>query len=141
VTSKPAKLWAARACIALVLLSNMQCAVLFWTWPQIYAPSFELSGAVGEATVRGMAVLFVMWNVPYIVALWHPQRHRLSLWEATVMQALGTVGETVILWMLPANIPVLHASLLRFIIFDGAGFLVLLAAVWLTRTSYGPSHP
>jgi len=134
------KLLAARVCIAAVLLSNVQCAVVFWARPQVYAPSFDLSGPAGEATVRGFAVLFLMWNVPYVVALWHPQRHRLSLYEASVMQALGTAGETAIFGMLPAGLPAARTALMRFILFDGGGFLVLLAAVWLTRTRYGPPH-
>ncbi len=44
----------------------------------------------------GMGVLFLMWNVPYAVALWHPLRHRISLYEALAMQAIGLLGESLI---------------------------------------------
>jgi len=131
--------WLARACIAAVLLSNLQCAAAFWLNPGAYAPSFQLAGPVGEPMVRAVAVLFVMWNIPYIVALMQPVRYRISLFEAVAMQALGVAGETVIWRMLPAGLPSLSSALARFVIFDGAGLLVLLAAVLLTRRPRGSS--
>ncbi len=51
---------------------NLECALVFLLSPAQYTAGFELSGVAGEAAVRGMAVLFVMWNIPYIVALWQP---------------------------------------------------------------------
>jgi hypothetical protein len=78
-------------------------------------------------------VLFVMWNVPYLVALWHPRRNRVSLWEALVMQLIGLIGESAILLFLPAGYAVLRASILRFIAFDAAGVVMLGAALLLTR--------
>jgi len=134
------RVWLARACVAVVLLSNLQCAAAFWLNPGVYAPSFQLVGPVGEATVRAVAVLFAMWNIPYIAALTQPVRHRLSLFEAVAMQALGVAGETAIWRMLPAGLPSLGAAFVRFIIFDGAGLVVLLAAVALTRRPSGSSH-
>jgi hypothetical protein len=80
-----------------------------------------------------MGILFLMWNVPYAVAFWHPVRHRLSLLEAVVMQAMGVVGEMLLLWTLPAGHAALRATARRFILFDGAGLLVLVAAMWLAR--------
>ena len=65
--------------------------------PATFAPGFELGGAAGAAAVRGMGVLFLMWNVPYAVALWHPVRYRMSLYEAITMQAIGLIGESLIL--------------------------------------------
>jgi len=46
-----------------------------------------------------------MWNVPYLVALWNPRRNRVSLWEALVMQVVGVIGESIILFSIPAGIP------------------------------------
>ena len=54
--------------IGLVLFFNVQAAAAFIGAPARYAASFELTGATGEAAVMGMAVLFLMWNVPYAVA-------------------------------------------------------------------------
>jgi hypothetical protein len=79
----------ARVLISLVILVNLQCAVLFLVGPVRYAPGFQLSGEVGGAVVRGFGVLFLMWNVPYFVALWHPVRHWISLLEAVAMQFIG----------------------------------------------------
>jgi hypothetical protein len=131
VSADQVRLWAARACVGGVLFANVQCAVAFWLSPAGYAPMFELNGAAGEAAVQGIAVLFLMWNVPYGVALWHPRRHRLALWQAVVMQALGVVGETLIWWQLPTAHAVLRGSLLRFIVFDAGGLAALCLAAAL----------
>ncbi len=127
------RLWSARAAIGLVFGWNVQAAVAFLLAPAAYAPGFELSGAAGAAMIRGLGVLFLMWNVPYAVALWHPVRHRVSLYEAVVMQAIGLVGESLILWSLGGQHPLAAASVARFIAFDGAGLVLLALAVWSTR--------
>ena len=121
----------ARLAIALVFLWNLQCAFAFLFRPERFTAGFELSGAPGEAALRGVGVLFLMWNIPYAVALWHPVRQRISMYEATAMQAIGLLGETLI-WLSqsPAHMA-LQASLLRFIAFDGAGLALLLLAIWL----------
>ena len=128
------RLCASRLLIAVVIAWNLECALVFWFNPGIFAPGFELAGIPGAAAVRGFAVLFVMWNIPYLVAFWHPQRHRLSLWEALAMQAVGVIGESFILFSLPAGQAILHASLLRFITFDASGVVALLGAVLLAIT-------
>ena len=124
-------LLAPRLLIGLVFLFNVQCALAFLISPQQYAPGFELSGPVGDGMVRGMGILFLMWNVPYAVALLHPLR-RVSLFEATVMQAIGFTGETMLLLTFPPGHEVLRASMGRFILFDGVGLVALLAALLLT---------
>jgi len=128
------RLWAARLLIAVVLAWNLECALVFLLNPGVFAPGFELAGIPGAAAVRGFAVLFVMWNIPYLVALWHPQQNHVSLWEALVMQVVGVFGESFILFSLPARHVILHASLLRFISFDAAGVVALLGAVLLAHT-------
>jgi hypothetical protein len=72
-----------------------------------------------------------MWNVPYLLAAWHPLHHLLSLKEATGMQAIGVLGETFILFTITTAHPTLRASIQRFISFDAAGLLLLLVALWL----------
>jgi hypothetical protein len=78
----------ARGLIGLVILWNLQAALVFLLWPDRYTAAFELQGAVGAATLRGMGVLFLMWNVPYLVALWHPVRHRISLYEWLAIRSI-----------------------------------------------------
>lgn len=127
------RLWLARAVIGLVFGWNVQAAVVFLLAPAAYAPGFELSGAPGAAMVRGLGVLFLMWNVPYAVALWHPARHRVSLHQAVAMQAIGLAGESLILWSLGGQHPFAAASVTRFIAFDGAGLVLLALAAWIVR--------
>jgi len=127
------KLWLARLLIGLVLAWNLECALAFLWRPGDYAPGFELSGASGAAMVRGMGILFLMWNVPYALATWHPRRHRTSLLEALVMQTVGLLGETALLLLLPPGHEPLRATATRFILFDGLGLALLLAAVLLGR--------
>ena len=127
------RVWFARLLIAVVVVWNLECALVFWFNPGVFAPGFELAGIPGAAAVRGFAILFVMWNIPYLVALWHPQRHRLSLGEALAMQTVGVLGESLILLSLPSGHMLLHTSLLRFIAFDASGVVALLGALLLTH--------
>jgi hypothetical protein len=125
------KIWLARALIGFVFFFNVECAIAFLAAPQLYVPAFELSGAAGEGMLRGMGILFLMWNIPYAVALWNPVAQRRSLIEAAVMQAIGVVGETLLLLTFPAGHAVIHDSVTRFILFDGSGLVLLLIALRL----------
>ncbi len=124
-----------RILIGIVILANLQAAVVFLLYPERYITAFELQGAVGVAMLRGLGVLFVMWNVPYVVALWHPVRHRISLYEALVMQTIGLVGEALIYYSLPAVRDQLQSSIARFIVFDTVGLVFLMVAAWSSRGS------
>ena len=132
------QLWTARILIGLVFFFNVQCALAFLIVPQRYAPGFELSGPVGEGMVRGMGILFLMWNVPYAVALAHPIHRRVSLLEALAMQAIGLIGESLLLATLEPGHAILRGSVLRFILFDGAGLVALLLA-WTLTDRLAPS--
>ncbi len=141
MTRDPVNIWLARLFIGIVFFFNVQCAIVFLAAPQVYAPGFELSGAVGEGMVRGVGLLFLMWNVPYAVALWQPARHRLSLVEALVMQAIGVTGETTLLLTFPVSHEIIRTSVTRFILFDASGLLLLLVAFYLSaRPSAIPLH-
>ena len=124
------RIWLARLLIGMVFFFNVQCAAAFLVSPGSYAPAFELAGAPGEGMVRGLGVLFLMWNVPYAVALWHPVRHFVSLTEAVGMQAIGVVGETLIWIGLPAVHALARGAVLRFMVFDASG-LILLIVAWI----------
>jgi hypothetical protein len=125
------RLWAARLLIAVVTGWNLECALVFLRQPEAYVGGFELGGVPGAAALRGLAILFIMWNVPYLVALWQPRRQRVSLWEALAMQTIGVLGEGTLLLTLPAGHALLRASLIRFTAFDAAGVLLLAGALLL----------
>lgn len=124
------RLWISRLLIAIVTAWNLQAAIIFVVSPQSFVHAYELSGAAGEAAVRGVGILFLMWNVPYVFAALHPIRFRLGLVCALLMQLIGLLGESFILSSLSVENEVLRSSVLRFIIFDGTG-LVLLFFAWL----------
>jgi uncharacterized membrane protein YjfL (UPF0719 family) len=85
-----------------------------------------------------------MWQVPYVFALVHPQRNRRSLLEANLMQGIGLAGETLLLRSIPEVYAALKASILRFVIFDAVGLLLLLLALIyilrLLKSETGETH-
>lgn len=132
VNSTRKTLITSRVLIGVVLALNLQCAVLFIVTPAVFAPGFELTGVAGESMVRGMGILFLMWNVPYLIALIHPLARRWSLIEATAMQAIGLAGESLMLMTLPVGHEALRMTGQRFILFDGGGLVLLSLALFLT---------
>jgi hypothetical protein len=120
-----------RILIGIVTILNLQAAAYFMIRPADYAPGFELNGEAGEAMVRGVGLLFLMWNIPYLMALINPLHHFVSLIEAVIMQGIGVLGESIILLTLKGEHSQIHASVSRFIVFDGGGFLVLLLGLIL----------
>ncbi len=134
-------LWLARIPIMIVLFFNLQCAYLFINFPLRYAPGFDLSGQAGAAIIRGFGILFTMWNVPYAFAAYHPLRNRLSLIQALIMQAIGAAGETILLLTTSGLSAHVHDTVMRFIIFDGSGLILLIVSFLLVdyirrRASY-----
>ena len=121
-----------RVLIFLVLAMNLQCAFAYIFNPLPYVAPFELSGEPGRVAVVGIGILFVMWQVPYVFALVHPLRNHRSLIEAVVMQAIGLVGETLLLFSIPSVHTILRASISRFVLFDAGGLILLIAAVAYT---------
>jgi len=125
--------WIARLLIGIVVFFNLDAAFSFMFNPAAYAPGFELAGVPGKAVIQGMGLLFLMWNVPYIVAVLDPVRHFVSLIEAVVMQAIGVFGETILLMTLEGSHPLIKSTTLRFIYFDGGGLVLLLLAFFIIR--------
>lgn len=115
----------------MVVFFNLYCAALFLLQPDRYAPAYELSGEIGEIVIMGFGILFLMWNVPYLFALVHPVRHHFSLIEASSMQFIAVIGESLVWLNLPDGHRVLESSLERFILFDTAGLILLVISVWL----------
>ena len=131
--TEKSRLWLSRLLIAIVTGWNLQAALVFTLWPERFMGGFELTGVPGAAAVRGTGILFVMWNVPYLVALWNPRKYRLVLGIAVVMQLVGLVGESLILVTLPDGHALLSGSITRFIIFDGSGLILLVISYLFTR--------
>ena len=131
--------WIARMLIAIVIVWNLQSAFVFIFFPSRFVQAYELSGAAGEAAIRGFGILFLMWNVPYLFALKDPVRYQLALTFALLMQSIGLIGESYILSTVPVEHVLLRNSILRFIIFDGIG-LLLLAIAWflVNKKRYPP---
>jgi hypothetical protein len=127
------RIWIARLLIGLVTAWNLQAAVIFIFSPSRFVGAYELSGVTGETAVRGVGVLFLMWNVPYLFALYNPVRYRLALTLSLLMQFVGLVGESYILSTIPLEHVILRSSILRFIAFDGLGLIFLVTAWLLTR--------
>lgn len=128
------RFWLARSLIGVVLFINLQSALVFLANPEDFSQAYELTGIPGQAAIRGYAILFLMWNVPYVVAMINPIKYRVSHLEAIAMQCIGLVGETMILLSLPMEHVILRDSILRFIIFDGGGLVILISAAWLTKS-------
>jgi len=120
--------WIARGLIGIVLGMNLACAIDFIARPNLYLGAYELSGEVGRVVIVGFGILFLMWQVPYFFALFHPQRHKVALIQAILMQAIGFIGESLLLRTIPLENAVLRGSILRFIYFDGGGLILLIFA-------------
>ncbi len=134
----PWQVWMGRLFIAVVLFWNLQCAIYFILSPKEFSYSFELSGTPGITAITGYGILFLMWQVPYVFALIHPLRYRISLIEAIIMQFIGVTAESLLLFKTPHDFALLRSSIVRFIVFDGAGVVILLFAYFITRKRFFP---
>ena len=123
------KVWIARVLVTIVIFINLQAALQYLLNPNAYSGAFELEGIPGMAAVMCVWILYVMWQVSYVLAAINPAAHRLSMTEAVLMQAIGLLGETWLRTRIPVEHTVLRNSILRYIVFD-AGGLVLLAVAW-----------
>ncbi|MDD3949425.1 MAG: hypothetical protein PHT43_08165 [Anaerolineaceae bacterium] len=132
--------WTARFFIAIVLAMNLICAVDFILRPDLYVGSNELAGEVGRAAIIGFGILFLMWQVPYFFALYHPKKYKTSLLQAILMQTIGLIGEVWLLSTLSAERVILRRSITRFVIFDGGGLVLLLLAAILTGFHFRSSE-
>lgn len=126
IFSHYSRLQLSRAAVGIVLFLNIQCAVQFLVSPADYTAGFELSGTPGETAIRGMGILFLMWNVPYVFAVIHPLKHRISYFQAVIMQFIGLSGETFLWIVIPLGHASIAANVSRFIIIDGAGLFFLI---------------
>lgn len=126
-------IWIARAAFSLVFLINMQCAISFVIFPEDFVTSFQLSytdGNIEESiasvqSVRALGIAFMMWNVTYPFFIYKPSRYRVIGIVILLQQLIGLLGETYILLCIPDTMATLSDSILRFIIFDLAGLMMM----------------
>jgi len=129
--------WLARLVVGVVFFFNVTCALAFVARPGRYAPAFEVGGVPGQVLVRGIGILFLMWNVTYLPVLFWPGRQRTLFAVILVQQAIGLAGEAWIWATLPSGHAPLRATGLRFILFDGAGLLGMGIVFWLLARAGG----
>jgi hypothetical protein len=123
----PIVIWIIRLLIALVFASNILCAIQFLVNPSSYIQQFDQIGEAGIVVIRSLGILFIMWNVPYAIAVYHPYRYPIALTSALLMQLIGFIGETWIYFSIQ-NLVNTKSSIMRFMIFDFAGLLLLSVA-------------
>jgi hypothetical protein len=128
-----ATLWLARLALTVILFFNVSCALAFVVRPAAYAPGFEVSGVTGEVLVRGIGILFLMWNVTYPLAIYNPRRYRWLFLIVIIQQAIGLTGETWMLLTLPPGHTALATTGWRFVAFDGGGLVAMLLTFTLMQ--------
>jgi len=135
--------WAARAAVTVVCVSNLSAAIPFVLKPEAYAPGFEASGYGGAALVRALGLAFVMWQVAFAPVIWNP-RLRACFLVILGMQVVGLAGETWAVLTMPAGHDALRATAQRFIAFDAAGLVLLTLAylaVWISSARKPDAQP
>lgn len=119
--------------VALVFAINVQCALQFILWPEAYTAAYQVEGASAEVMVRTVGICFLMWNATYPPVILHPDRYRVLFGVVLAQQCIGLVGESLIRATLGPRLELLASSIMRFIIFDAAGLVLLLIAFFLSR--------
>lgn len=117
--------WFARLVVGVVFGVNVWCALVFVLQPEPYLAGFELQGVAGTAMVRGMGILFLMWNVTYPPVLFDPRKFMALFAVLLVQQCIGVIGETWLWLNLPPGHTNLSAAGWRFIVSDGLGLVGL----------------
>ena len=127
--------WIVRIVFAMVFLLNLQCALQFIIVPQDFIASYELDGPSGKIALQGLGIAFLMWNATYPFFLANPAKFSVVGIIILVQQAIGLIGESALMLMLPTGHTLLSESILRFICFDGIGLIAMsIAFAYLSRT-------
>ena len=122
----------ARILILLVFASNMYCAISFFLEPATHVAAYQLSGEGAEAAIMGLGVAFAMWNATYLPILVFPYRFKVLFAVVIFQQIIGIAGETWIYQSLGLSQALLASSIMRFIIFDAVGLVLLVIAFVLS---------
>lgn len=124
-------LWCARIVFGLVFVINVQCALQFVFIPDAYVGAYELEGIAGIIALQGMGIAFLMWNATYPFFIIHPIKWRVIGIIILIQQAIGLIGESLLLAWLPSGHEILATSIQRFIFFDGIGLLAMTVAYFV----------
>jgi hypothetical protein len=127
----PALTWVSRLCFTFVFIVNIQCAISFILFPEIYLSAYELTGVSGRIALQGLGIAFLMWNCTYPFVIQNPRKHRVLTGVVLVQQMVGLVGETSLRLTLPAGHAALASSIERFIAFDFLGLVLMLTSTLL----------
>ena len=125
----------ARLLVMAVFAMNVMCAVQFIVWPADFVGAYQVEGASAEVVIRSIGICFLMWNATYPPVIAQPQRYRVLFVVVLAQQAIGLVGESLLLLSLGPGLELLAASITRFIAFDAAGLVLLVAAFVASRLS------
>lgn len=124
-------LWCTRVVFGLVFIINVQCALQFVFTPDVYVGAYELEGIAGTIALQGMGIAFLMWNATYPFFIAAPIKWRIVGIIILFQQAIGLIGESLLLACLPSGHEILASSIQRFIFFDGIGLLAMAAAYFI----------
>jgi hypothetical protein len=131
-TLSPRRGWIARILLSAVFTANLSAAIPFILTPERFTSGFEVSGIPGQVAVRGIGILFLIWNATYPPVIVRPGRYRVLFGVILVQQLIGLIGESVMYLALPESHHALRTTGLRFITFDGFGLLALIAGFLLS---------
>lgn len=137
-SNSPIRILSARVLVSGVFIANLSAAIPFILYPERFVQGFEISGIPGEVSVRGLGILFLMWNATYPPVILRPDRYRVLFMVLLVQQIIGLIGETSMWLAIPLSHTALRATGLRFILFDGFGFIALFTAFILSRSRSNP---
>jgi hypothetical protein len=127
------RIWWARILVSGVFIANLTAAIPFLLFPERFIHGFEVSGIPGEVSVRGLGILFLMWNATYPPVIFYPHRYRVLFMVMLAQQLIGLLGETAMWLTLPSAHAALRNTGLRFILFDGFGLIALIIAFILSQ--------
>ena len=124
--------WLARIAVLIVFILNVMCAIQFIAEPMRYAAAYGLPATQDSAAmVAGLGVAFLMWNVTYPAVIFSPRRFRALYVVVLIQQLVGLIGESFIWWRLinaGLGSGLMAAGIMRFVIFDAGGLVIMLAA-------------
>ncbi len=126
VLTRSKYIWLCRVCFAVVFVLNVTCAFQFIVLPEAYMGAYQLEGVSGRAAIQGIGVAFLMWNATYPAFIVNPNQFKVLGIVICVQQAIGAVGETMIMFSLPASgFELLTSSIIRFLAFDVVGLIAM----------------
>lgn len=130
--SRTTREWVIRLLVFAVFASNMYCAITFFVNPGAYVDAYQLSGEGARAAISGIGIAFAMWNVTYVPLIVFPYKFSMLIWIVIAQQIIGLAGEIWIYSGLGLSQAIVASSIMRFVLFDTVGLVLLIIAGILT---------